>query len=294
VAAATYDVTSLTLGNATVSAGGAAVANGLTASALANDAFLSTSLSLETSRAINVETSLESLIRSERIKFTSILSSADQETYSVSESSFLSGNPNCPGYKAFNGIKSRSDTIDFGWHGRTESYDRYTGTCNLFSTDYLSLNNVYSTANGEWVQIRNTNSFPLLSGVKLYQNDIIYGITSRTIENILILGSKNGTTFREIHSSAVTFTSAEYNLATVLFNSTTTYDYLRLIITKIRGGGTTNDYITIGEIEYLTRDNNITTLQSSLSLETSRAIAVENSLSSSILNNSGYFMQVFK
>ena len=39
VAAATYNVTGLSLGNTTVSAGGAAVANGLTSTALANDAF---------------------------------------------------------------------------------------------------------------------------------------------------------------------------------------------------------------------------------------------------------------
>ncbi|MCX8487049.1 MAG: hypothetical protein ORN53_07760, partial [Crocinitomicaceae bacterium] len=48
VAAATYNVTSLALGNTTVSAGGAAVANGLTVSALANDAFNNVTTGAET------------------------------------------------------------------------------------------------------------------------------------------------------------------------------------------------------------------------------------------------------
>jgi len=239
---------------------------------------ISPALSLETSRAIDVETSLESLIKKDGVKISPVLTSNNQGTYTVSASSVLFG---YPGYKAFNGIKNRTDTIDFGWHGSSESYNRYNGISTLFSTSYLSLNNVNSIAYGEWVQIRNTNTFPLISGVKLYQNDTIYGITSRTIENIIILGSNDGTTFEEISSSAVTFTSNEYNLANVFFDSTKTYSYLRLIITKIRGGGSTDDYVAIGEIEYFSGGYNII---NSLSSEIIRAKSVDTVLSNSISN----------
>ena len=199
---------------------------------------------------------------------TVLVSIANQTGYTFTQSSYLAG---YPGSKAFNGIKNRADNTDFGWNSASSSYDS-TGVNNTFSTSYTGLDSTVKNGFGEWVQVQNTTSkFPLISKVTLYQNDTIYGISTRVIQKILIVGSNDGSNFEEIvtTSSNITWISNTYNSATVSFTSTKQYYYLRLIVTKISGG--TVDSVTIGEIEYFTDDisntktiSNITALQTSV------------------------------
>jgi hypothetical protein len=181
---------------------------------------------------------LEMTIAPVSIPGTSIVSG----NYTASASSIFDTN-RLPSYAFGNNIWNASN---YGmWHNATASYTSGAYTANTYTTTVSG-----TSYAGEWLQLQAPNALQLTS-FSIYPRQDSSLWSSRSPKNFVIAGSNDGTTWSLLHTATGVndWSSADKYFVCNGPNVANKYNYFRLIVTAVNGGGS---YINITNLNLYT------------------------------------------